>query len=274
MAKKILYIVCGVALILFGILVFNLIPDYGVYTSLSTIPPMSHVDSAFFQWIISWLYYLRIGVRNFLYPATITWLYNLTVLFYIVFGLYVIYTCFIPKYKITVAMSSIMVALGLGSSVAMLYHFFRIGISYGYVYIVPGQPKDYFTRFIQLIAPHINVLHLPITCGIFVHILLVIFVLINFVLLLRDKPKNRKTKYQTAGALGGILLILTMLSRLYVLKSSNETYYFGAILSEHNWASYLPLSILFSFATSYGLFRILSASVLRTRAKDASDTQD
>jgi len=275
MTKKILYIVCGVTLILSGIFIFSIIPEYEYITTslLSLTPPP--VYPYVIQLIISVLHFLRICETYHYYPLIIVWLYHLTVPFYIVFGLYVIYISFTPKYKITIAISSIMAALGLGSAVATLYHFIKYGISNVYLIYAPAPLTDSFTRFIQSITPDTFAIRVfPISCAMFVHILLVIFILINLVLLIRGKPKKRKTKYWIAGTLGGILLILTILSRLYIYSSLSYSYFFGSVFDDLHTVPYLLISMLFSLATSYGLFRILSVSVLRTKAKNASDRQD
>ena len=167
-----------------------------------------------------------------------------------------------------------MTALGLGSSAAYLYRFIKFGISYGGIYYASTQPTDSFTQFIQSIAPSIISVRLPASCAMFAHILLAAFVLIDLVLLISGRPKKRKTKYLVAGTLGGILLLLTLLSRLYVYKTLSISYFVGDIFFNRHSVLYLLILILFSLATSYGLFRILSVSVLRTKAKDASDRQD
>jgi len=275
MAKKILYIACGVALILSGIFIFSIIPDYEGLTSSVLSLTIPHVYPYVIQLIVSALHFLLICETYHYYPVIIVWLYHLTVPFYIVFGLCVIYISFAPKYKITIAMSSIMAVLGLGSAVATFYHFIKYGVSNAYLLIAPSQLTDSFTRFIQSITPDTFAIRVfPLSCAMFVHILLVIFVLINLVLLIRGKPKKRKTKYWIAGTLGGILLILTILSRLYIYSSLSYSYFFGSVFDDLHTLPYLLISILFSLATAFGLFRILSVSIQRTKTKDASDTQD
>ena len=272
MAKKFLIIVCGVTLILSGIFIFNIIPEYEYISNSFPFLTLPRVYPYVIQLIVSVLHFLLICETYHYYPVIIVWLYHLTVPFYIVFGLYVIYISFTPKYKITIAISSIMAALGLGSAVATLYHFIKYGISNAYLIYAPAPLTDSFTRFIQSITPDTFAIRVfPISCAMFVHILLVIFVLTDFVLMVLGKPKKRKTRYWIAGTLGGILLILTILSRLYVYSSLSYSYFFGSVFDDLHTVPYLLVSILFSLATAYGLFRILSVSVLRTKTKDAAD---
>jgi len=103
-----------------------------------------------------------------------------------VFGLYVVYTSFAPRYKISLAVSFITAALG-GASSAIIYNKFITS----YVYTDGnGAPA------------------------------LVVFVAVGFVLLLLDRPKKRKTKYWAAGIMGGIVFFLMLFSHIYIFRKN------------------------------------------------------
>jgi len=256
MAKKFLYIFCGVALILFGIFAVagGLIPGY-------TYGPISTQN----------LSKPGVTLGHFtLYPIILTWrFYLLPILFYILFGMYVVYTSFIPRYKISLVFLSITAAFGFASSFLLYNNFLKNGVYTDGNCSFALQSKDSVVKIIRLIIPNIIPYYTPAICAMFTHILLVIFVAVGFVLLTLGRPKKRKTKYWAAGTIGGIVFALTLLSHLYVYFSYSVVYIFG--YWDMSPVPYLPLSILFSLATSYGLFRILSVSVLQTKIKGAAD---
>jgi len=263
MARRTFCIVCGITLIVLGLFAVagGLVPDHGsgmVITSHQAMPLPS-------PWPPT------LGTFT-LYPIITEWrFYLFIILFYIAFGLYVVYTSFIPRIKISLAVSFITAALGFVSAV-FIYNKFITSYVYTNGNGAPAlQSKDSVVKIIRLIVPNIIPYYAPAICALFAHILLVIFVAVGFVSLAFGRPKKRKTKYWFAGIIGGIVFVFALLSHLYVHFSYSLVYIFGY------WSmspvSYLPLSILFSLATSYGLFRVLSVSILRTRTKDAADTQ-
>ena len=241
MTKKFFNIACGVTLILFGIFAVTggLIPnqesDYYQPTSAYPIPsPLPPLLGTFT-----------------LYPIITAWrFYLFIVLFYIVFGLYVVYTSFAPRYKISLAVSFIMAALG-GASSAIIYNKFITSYVYTDGNGAPAlvvQAKDIVVRYIRLIIPNIKPYYTSAICAMFTHILLGTFVAVGFVLLLLGRPKKRKTKYWAAGIMGGIVFFLMLFSHIYIYSAKTTVYVFG-FYDEHT-IPYLLISILFSFVTS------------------------